>query len=93
MKPKKKTNRPWVRPILTCSTFMAVISSVCIAFAVAIYYVPIIREINAVFEGPYRCTTKQAIFNISDEHCTWSSCVDWCLNRVRSHYLDYLPIY
>ena len=82
MKPKE-INRPWIRSVLTCSTFTAVMSAVCIAFAVAMYYVPIIREINAVFEGPYMCTTKEAIFNVTDERCTWSSCVDWCLNRVR----------
>ena len=82
MKPKE-INRPWIRSVLTCSTFTAVMSAVCIAFAVAMYYVPIIREINAVFEGPYMCTTKEAFFNVTDERCTWSSCVDWCLNRVR----------
>ena len=70
-------------PFLTSCTFIAVVSAVSIVYSTMLVYMPTSVEIAANITGPYKCTTKQAIFNVSDHTCTWSSCVDWCLNKVK----------
>ena len=78
-------------PFLTSCTFIAVVSVVSIVYSTILVYVPTRVEIAANITGPYKCTTKQAIFNVSDHTCTWSSCVDWCLNKVKVTFKSVRP--
>ena len=74
-----------ISPILMCSTFIAIVSIVVIVFATAMVYIPYSHESSANIEGPYKCTTLNSQYNVTNTSaCTWSSCVDWCLNKVNN---------
>ena len=82
-KSENKVETYLISPILMCSTFIATVSIVVIVFATAMIYIPYSRESSANIDGPYKCTTLHSQYNVTNtSECTWSSCVDWCLNKV-----------
>ena len=88
---EKKTKRPKsskmetkiVCPAIICSTLLLVFSLVTIVYATMMIYIPANLEMRANVTGPLKCTTIKMDFNVSQGNCHWSSCIEWCLNKVR----------
>ena len=72
-----------VCPAIICSTLLLVFSLVTIVYATMMIYIPANLEMRANVTGPLKCTTIKMDFNVSQGNCHWSSCIEWCLNKVR----------
>ena len=71
-----------VCPTILCSTSLLVFSLVAIIYATMMIYIPANLEMKANVTGPLKCTTIKMDFNVSQGNCHWSSCIEWCLNKV-----------
>ena len=70
-----------------CSTSILVFSLVAIIYATMMIYIPANLEMKANVTGPLKCTTIKMDFNVSQGNCHWSSCIEWCLNKVKLLYI------
>ena len=83
MKSSNKMETKVVCPGIICSTLLLVFSLVTIVYATMMIYIPANLEMRANVTGPLKCTTIKMDFNVSQGNCHWSSCIEWCLNKVR----------
>ena len=83
MKSSNKMETKIVCPGIICSTLLLVFSLVTIVYATMMIYIPANLEMRANVTGPLKCTTIKMDFNVSQGNCHWSSCIEWCLNKVR----------
>ena len=72
-----------VCPTIFCSILVSVFSLVAIIYATMMIYIPADLEMKTKVKGPFKCTTTKVDFNVGN--CSWWSCADWCLNKVKSH--------
>ena len=70
-----------------CSTSILVFSLVAIIYATMMIYIPANLEMKANVTGPLKCTTIKMDFNVSQGNCHWSSCIEWCLNKVKLFFI------
>ena len=72
-----------VCPTIFCSILVSVFSLVAIIYATMMIYIPADLEMKTKVKGPFKCTTTKVDFNVGN--CSWWSCADWCLNKVKNH--------
>ena len=64
---------------------LSVVSAVAIIYSIVIVYVPSKNVLESNFKGPTMCTTLKLEKDlVGIETCDgWTSCVEWCLSKVR----------